>query len=177
MVTVTDVDEGVGRDVATPTPILMEASTTVVTDGAAHHPNNRPTELPFRLAGGADQARFTGHASPGVLNFIAPANFDHPDDDGGGHLDDVVVHVSDGETVDQQTDNGPVRDVHAGRSPGEVNGDGMVVAKERGAAFQFLFSGQEVTDTHTFLEKKGKGVSENVDLRTWLVNDWLAHRT
>jgi hypothetical protein len=160
----------------------QKRTATLEREVPTYDPDTRPAGLGLSLAGGADEVLFatnarTGQARTGLLNFIAPRDFAHPQDDGGAHVPEVVIHVSDGETIDRPTGYGPVTDVHAGRSPGEVNGDGRVDRKDRGAAFPFLFSGQKGTDTTPFPEKKEKGVSDHVDLRTWLVNEWLVHRT
>jgi len=68
--------------------------------------------LSYRIAGGADAARFQIDSGTGVLSFVSAPDFDAPTDAGGNNVYDVVVEVSDGISVDAQTISVTVGDLN-----------------------------------------------------------------
>jgi Ca2+-binding RTX toxin-like protein len=104
-VTVTNVNEAPfitsngGGDTAT---VFVPENTTAVTDVDAGD-KDAGTTITYSIAGGADAALFTIDPSTGVLSFVTAPDFEHPTDNGGDNVYDVVVKASDGSLSDLQS--------------------------------------------------------------------------
>jgi hypothetical protein len=99
--------------------VSASENTTAVTDVNAADPDANTT-FTFSISGGADAAQFAIDAQTGVLNFVAPPDFENPSDAGGNNVYDVVVEVSDGGLVDSQALAVTVLDVQESAAEGFV---------------------------------------------------------
>jgi len=95
----------------------INENTTAVTTATATDGDSVGT-LSWRIAGGADAARFQIDAGTGALSFVSAPDFEAPTDVGGDNVYDVVVEVSDGTNVDTQAIAVTVGDVfEVGNAP------------------------------------------------------------
>ncbi|MDF8333605.1 Calx-beta domain-containing protein [Novosphingobium cyanobacteriorum] len=112
-VTVTNVNEapvirsnGAGANAS----IALAENTLAVTRVIGRDPDAGAT-LTYSIVGGADAAAFSINATRGTLSLLKAANFEAPADVGNDNTYDVIVQVSDGTLVDQQTLHITVQDV------------------------------------------------------------------
>jgi hypothetical protein len=92
--------------------VTVDEGTLRVTTATATDANLPAQTLTWRIAGGADQARFAIDAATGVLSFAAAADAENPwlqQAPGIGY--EVIIEVSDGALTDAQTLRVTVRDV------------------------------------------------------------------
>jgi VCBS repeat-containing protein len=80
--------------------ITIDENSTVVTTVTATDPEN--TARSYAIAGGADAALFSIHATTGALQFLAGPDFETPADADANNVYDVVVQASDGSLTDTQ---------------------------------------------------------------------------
>lgn len=104
-ITVSDVADGqaptiVSNGAQATAAITVDENGVFATTVAATDPAGLP--LSFRIAGGADAAKFTIDAVTGVLSFIVAPDFEMPTDQGGNHVYEVVVATSNGTNGDHQ---------------------------------------------------------------------------
>lgn len=92
--------------------ITLNENGTAVTTVSSTDPEN--TARTYSIAGGADAALFTIHATTGALKFLAAPDFEAPADADGNNIYDVVVQGSDGSLADTQAIVITVADVSEG---------------------------------------------------------------
>ncbi|MEM1363174.1 MAG: Ig-like domain-containing protein, partial [Pseudomonadota bacterium] len=85
-------------------------NTSAVAAFAADDPDTNDT-LTFLIGGGADAALFQIDGATGALSFIAPPDFETPQDQGADNVYDVDVSVSDGTLTDTESVQVTVTDV------------------------------------------------------------------
>lgn len=142
------------------------AAGTAYTAGASDPDGNTVT---FALSGGTDRARF-GITPAGALSFVAPPDFENPDDADGDNVYQVQLSASDGTasaTLDlavRVTNQGPdafrVRRVASGlASPLFVtaipDGSGRVFVVEKGGLIRILNPATGVVTPAPFLDVSG----------------------
>ena len=84
--------------------------------------------LTYRIAGGADAARFTIDGSTGALTFVSAPDFENPQDVGADNVYDVVVEVTDGISVDAQVISLTVGDLNDTAPDVTSNGGGLTAS-------------------------------------------------
>ncbi|MFM2053708.1 MAG: hypothetical protein RL456_1745, partial [Pseudomonadota bacterium] len=99
---------------------FAEGMAGIVTTVVATDADTPATALTYRLAGGADAARYEIDPASGQLKLLAAADFEHPDDADGDGVHEVVVAASDGVRVDTQALRITITDVP---EPGRVVAD------------------------------------------------------
>ncbi len=78
-----------------PMSVVVAENGTFVTSVTGSDPDGAGP-LSYSVVGGADAARFAIDAVTGVLTFVAPPDFESPNDVGTDNVYDVIVQVSDG---------------------------------------------------------------------------------
>ena len=114
-VTVLDVADGAAPTIVSngggaTAALTVDENSSAVTTVIAEDPDG-PT-LSYTLAGGADAALFELDALTGVLTFKSAPDFEHPSDQNGDNVYEVVVEASDGGNTDRQTLSVTVRNLN-----------------------------------------------------------------
>ena len=80
---------------------VVEGNTAVTTVTATDA--DTTGSITYRIAGGADAARFTINAATGALSFASTPDFENPQDAGADNAYEVIVEADDGVQASQQT--------------------------------------------------------------------------
>lgn len=130
---------------------------------AASDPNG--DAVSFSISGGADAARFAIDPASGALSFIAPPDFEAPDDTDGDNVYVVEIRASDGALSDTQTVAVTVTDLSATVNVRRVasgfaeplfltgaGGGGCVLIVEKGGVIELLDPATGAVNATPFLD-------------------------
>ncbi len=82
--------------------VAENISTSTVVYTATATDADAASKVVWSMAGGADQAKFAIDSATGAVTFLASPDFEHPSDNGGNNVYDIVVHASDGKNASTQ---------------------------------------------------------------------------
>ncbi|MXP27193.1 hypothetical protein GRI39_14290, partial [Altererythrobacter indicus] len=147
-VTVTITDANDPPVITSDAAVTMAENQTAVTTVTATDPEGDNASIVYGIADGADGALFTIDSATGELTFIAPPDFEAPGAAGGGNSYQVIVTVTDGENVTEETLTVTVEDVN--EAPVITSDASISLAENESLVTTVTASDEDVADTLTY---------------------------